>query len=120
MNKFLNIDEGMKRWGSDSQVNKLKKDKHKEKPAKKTKKNPVNLFKDTFTRRYVYTSIYSKIYVNGHSKIDKTKVIMTNGSLMKVKSIAECCLDWLQSLKHFFINVSYHILVASLTLVARF
>ena len=28
--------------------------------------------------------------------------------------------DWLQSLKQFFINVSYHILVASLTLVARF
>ena len=27
-------------------------------------------------------------------------------------------LDWLQSLKHFFINVSYHILVASLTLMA--
>ena len=27
---------------------------------------------------------------NGHSKIDKTKNLMTNGSLMKVKSIAEC------------------------------
>ena len=28
---------------------------------------------------------------NGHSKIDKTKIIlMTNGSLMKVESIAEC------------------------------
>ena len=27
-------------------------------------------------------------------------------------------LDWLQSLKQFFINVSYHILVASLTLMA--
>ena len=26
--------------------------------------------------------------------------------------------DWLQSLKHFFINVSYHILVASLILMA--
>ena len=26
-------------------------------------------------------------------------------------------LDWLQSLKQFFINVSYHILVASLTLM---
>ena len=29
-------------------------------------------------------------------------------------------LDWLQSLKQFFINVSYHILVASLTLMALF
>ena len=26
---------------------------------------------------------------NGHSKIDKTKILMTNGSSMKVKSIAE-------------------------------
>ena len=29
-------------------------------------------------------------------------------------------IDCLQSLKHFFINVSYHILVASLTLMALF
>ena len=29
-------------------------------------------------------------------------------------------LDWLQSLKQFFINVSYHMLVASLTLMALF
>ena len=29
-------------------------------------------------------------------------------------------IDWLQSLKQFFINVSYHILVASLTLMALF
>ena len=27
---------------------------------------------------------------NGHSKIDKTKTLMTNGNLMKVESIAEC------------------------------
>ena len=27
---------------------------------------------------------------NDHSKIDKTKVLLTNGSLMQVKSIAEC------------------------------
>ena len=26
---------------------------------------------------------------NGHSKIDKTMILMTNGSLMKVESIAE-------------------------------
>ena len=29
---------------------------------------------------------------SGHSKIDKTKVLKTNGSLMKVESIAECSL----------------------------
>ena len=28
--------------------------------------------------------------LSGHSKIDKTKVLKTNGSLMQVKSIAEC------------------------------
>ena len=28
--------------------------------------------------------------LNGHSKMDKTKILMTNGSLMKVESIAEC------------------------------
>ena len=31
-----------------------------------------------------------KLVLSGHSKIDKTKVLKTNGSLMKVKSIAEC------------------------------
>ena len=38
-------------------------------------------------------ALYSKTYMqNGHSKIDNTKILMTNGSLMKVKSIAECSL----------------------------
>ena len=31
-----------------------------------------------------------KPVLNGHFKIDKTNVLMENGSLMKVKSIAEC------------------------------
>ena len=33
---------------------------------------------------------YSKSCINGHSKIDKTKILMTNGSSMQVESIAEC------------------------------
>ena len=33
-----------------------------------------------------------KPVLSGHSKIEKTNVIMTNGSLMKVESIAECSL----------------------------
>ena len=33
-----------------------------------------------------------KPVLSGHSKLDKTKVLKTNGSLMKVKSIAECSL----------------------------
>ena len=35
-----------------------------------------------------YTTV--KPFLSGHSKIDKTKVLKTNGSLMKVESIAEC------------------------------
>ena len=31
-----------------------------------------------------------KPVLSGHSKIDKTKVLKTNGSLMKVESSAEC------------------------------
>ena len=31
-----------------------------------------------------------KPVLSGHSKIDQTKILMTNGSLMKVESIAEC------------------------------
>ena len=31
-----------------------------------------------------------QLVLSGHSKIDKTKILMTNGSLMKVKSIS----DW--------------------------
>ena len=33
-----------------------------------------------------------KPVLSDHSKIDKTKVLKTNGSLMKVESIAECSL----------------------------
>ena len=33
-----------------------------------------------------------KSVLNGHLKTDKTKVLKTNGSLMKVESIAECSL----------------------------
>ena len=41
------------------------------------------------TSLLVYTV---KPVLSGHSKIDKTKVLKTNGSLMKVESIAECSL----------------------------
>ena len=34
--------------------------------------------------------VYSKTCVKQSLKIDKTESLMTNGSLMKVKSIAEC------------------------------
>ena len=41
--------------------------------------------------RFVYTFTVKPV-LNGHSKIDKTKVIRTYDSEMKVKSIAECSL----------------------------
>ena len=43
---------------------------------------------------YVFTFLLDKYTVkpvlSGHSKIDKTTIFMTNGSLMKVESSAEC------------------------------
>ena len=41
---------------------------------------------------YIKQSIVEPV-LSGHSKIDKTKVLKTNGSLMKVKSITECSLQ---------------------------
>ena len=38
----------------------------------------------------VNLTITVKPVLSGHSKIDKTKILMTSGCLMKVKSIAEC------------------------------
>ena len=40
-----------------------------------------------FIKKQAVKSVLSR-----NSKIDKTKIIKTNGSLMKVKSIAECSL----------------------------
>ena len=37
-----------------------------------------------------YLSHTIKLVLRGHSKIDKTKILMTNGNLIKVKSIVEC------------------------------
>ena len=38
----------------------------------------------------MYLDSTVKPVLSGHSKIDKTKILMTNSSLMMVKSIAEC------------------------------
>ena len=35
----------------------------------------------------------AKPVLSGHSKIDKAKVLKTNGSVMKVEGIAECSLE---------------------------
>ena len=56
---------------------------------------------------HYYLSSYTHVYV--YSTIKKIK-----------GELAWETVDCLQSLKHFFINVSYHILVASLTLMALF
>ena len=53
---------------------------------------------NTVMRNYVdylevsYGEVTVKPVLNGHSKIDKTKILMTSGSLLKVESIAECSL----------------------------
>ena len=41
----------------------------------------------------MYVICTVKPVIRGHSKIDKTKVLRTNGSLMKVERIAECSLE---------------------------
>ena len=53
-----------------------------ESPTKKSKrKEDKSIGESTFTVKPV---------LSGYSKIDKTKILMTNGGLMKVESIAEC------------------------------
>ena len=41
---------------------------------------------------YPFNNCYSKPVLSSHLKIDKTKVVKTDDSLMHVKSIAECSL----------------------------
>ena len=47
-----------------------------------------------------------KPILSGHLKIDKTKVLMENGSLMQVKSIAECSKGSI--LQYFWPALSYN------------
>ena len=44
----------------------------------------------TFIKYDIKSTYTVKPVLSGHSKIDKTKGLMANGSLMKVESIAEC------------------------------
>ena len=62
---------------------------------------------NTVFQRHIFELCMAKVKSNtvkpvlsGHSKIDKTKILMTNGSLMKIESIAECSLPW--SILHYF------------------
>ena len=59
-----------------------------------------------------YDNDISHAFCMCYSKIEFSKDLYT--------IIDQTVLDWLQSLKQFFINVSYYILVASLTLMALF
>ena len=43
-----------------------------------------------YVRLFQSDDVQYKPVLSGHSKIDKTKILMTYGSLMKVESIAEC------------------------------
>ena len=56
--------------------------------AKSAYTHKVSIGYSDITLRCAIRSV--KPVLSGHSKIDKTKILMTNGSLMKVKSIAEC------------------------------
>ena len=54
--------------------------------------NIVGLVPHILPEEFPFTIVGLCSDLYGHSKIDKTKVLKTNGSLMKVKSIAECSL----------------------------
>ena len=47
-----------------------------------------NWQQNQYVPHLIYTTV--KPVLSGHTKIEKTKILMTNGSLMKVKSVAEC------------------------------
>ena len=58
--------------------------------------NPV-ISESTFTKDNITKELQGNEHLmahfsiqQSHSKIDKSKILMPNGSLMKVKSIAEC------------------------------
>ena len=52
----------------------------------------MRLHTHKIVRQFVLTPEQRASTVSGHSKIDKTKTLMTSSSLMKVESIAECSL----------------------------
>ena len=53
--------------------------------------NPDNAAYLKFSQMLMFQLILTvKPVLSGHSKIDKTNILMTNGSLMKVESITEC------------------------------
>ena len=64
----------------------------------KSSKSPAALCcvleQDSISSIFVVHEIMNTVkpVLSDHSNIDKTKVLMTNGSLMKVESIAECSL----------------------------
>ena len=62
-----------------------------------------NIFGDAFFKQYMITgthialyfiTVYSKTCLNRPLKIDKIKILMTNGSSMMVESIVECKPIW--------------------------
>ena len=53
------------------------------------------------------------------NELDEQRVNQAKKQMQRKENIARSA-DWLQSLKQFFIHVSYHILVANLTLMALF
>ena len=52
----------------------------------------VNVLKSLFHKilAFVFPTCTANPVLSSHFKIDKTKVLMKNGSLMQVKNIAEC------------------------------
>ena len=65
---------------------------------------------------------FTSVFADSSKKPGVIKYLQAieNTTFTESKYLVINSLDWLQSLTQFFINVSYHILVASLTLMALF
>ena len=78
--------------------------------------DPQNIF------FYPTLTLIIESYIATREKVSKEPVInkRRNGRANEILGLNTYALklDWLQSLKSFFINVSYHILVASLSVLA--
>ena len=45
---------------------------------------------EIFMKKIIGIIMYSKTCLKGHCKIEKTKILMTKGNLLKVQRIAKC------------------------------
>ena len=78
----------------------------------------INFLGKSFSNTIRLSNSLNQINLMFQKSFDRTN--SENVMSLDKENISWTLVDWLQSLKQFFINVSNHILVASLTLMALF